>query len=334
MLKILVIGDPHFKVSNVNQTTLMAKNIIHVALTTKPDLIVVLGDTLDRHELIDMIPLLHAVDFLHQLQDIAPLYVLIGNHDRKNNQDFLSSTHPFTALKYWNNTHIVDECLLLYKNNVKITFVPYVPTGRFQEALETVDWKNSHVIFCHQEFKDAQMGALKSTQGDEWPTDYPYIISGHIHDYQTLQNNILYIGTPIQHKFGENAHKFIALFHLSNKMYTHDNINYEKIKLNCPIKKIIHLTTDQLNKFILDDDIEAKIIIHCEPTDIKLLIKHPKILELSKTNAQIIYKNNPPKNNIIKNEVILNHHEPFIDLLHQQIKNHHNLITLYNEIFN
>lgn len=211
MNKILVIGDPHFKVSNVHDTLLMSKNIILIAHDKKPDIIVVLGDLLDRHEAINMTPLVNAIDFLHQLQDIAPLYVLIGNHDRKNNQDFLSKEHPFTAVKYWNNTIVVDQCHTTVVKNIKLTFVPYVPPGQFQKALDTIDWQDSHLIFTHQEFKGCKMGAITSSHGDEWATTNPYIISGHIHDYQMLQNNILYVGTPIQHKFGENENKFIFL---------------------------------------------------------------------------------------------------------------------------
>lgn len=333
MIKILVIGDPHFKVTNCHDTTLMSTNIINIAKLQKPDLIVVLGDILDRRERIDMLPLVNAVDFLHQCQDISPLYVLIGNHDRMNNHSFIPNQHPFIALKYWQNTTVVDECKTLIINNVKLTFVPYTPPGQFKNNLNNINWQDSHIIFCHQEFKGCQMGSIKSIHGDEWDTKDPYIISGHIHDYQILQNNILYIGTPIQHKFGENENKFIGLFSITNKTYTHDNIVFDKINLNCPIKKIIHLTIDQLNKFSLDDHIEAKIIIHCEPTDIKLLNKHPKILDLSKKNVKIIYKNNPPQKDVVKNDLILNHHEPFIDLLHHQIKDDKNLLVLYDEIF-
>ena len=40
-MKILVIGDPHFKITNVHDTTLMSTNIINIAKEKQPDLIVV-----------------------------------------------------------------------------------------------------------------------------------------------------------------------------------------------------------------------------------------------------------------------------------------------------
>jgi predicted phosphodiesterase len=332
MIKALVIGDPHFRVNNTNDTDIMSSNIINIAKQQQPDFIVVLGDILNEHEKLNVTPLINAINFLKQCQDIAPLYVLIGNHDRPNNQDFLSSIHPFTALKYWDNTTIIDCCQTIKINNFYFTFVPYVYKGRFAEAIHKVDYKHSTAIFCHQEFKGAQMGAKKSIDGDEWDDNDVYIISGHIHDYQLLQNNIFYLGTPFQHKFGENENKFIALFFFDvDTRYQHSNIKYDKLTLDIPVKKIVHLQTNQIETFILDKGINYKIIIHCEPNDIKLLSKHPKVLNLIDYGAQVIYKNKSP--NVVKNNVVIDYHIDFMTLLQADIKNSDNLMSVYNEIF-
>jgi DNA repair exonuclease SbcCD nuclease subunit len=331
MIKTLVIGDPHFKVNNTNEMDIMSNDIINIAKEKQPDFIVVLGDVLDKHESIHVIPLMQSIDFLKQLQDIAPLYVLMGNHDRPNNQDFLSSSHPFTALKYWNNTTIIDTSQTITIKDCVFTFVPYVYKGRFKEALEKTNYKQSSVIFCHQEFKNVIMGAKKSMDGDVWNDDDPYIISGHIHDMQLLQNNIFYIGTPIQHKFGEKEDKFIALFHFKNNItYKHHNIVYDKIKLKVPLKKIVHLQPEQLTSFVFEKNINYKIIIHCEPNDIKLLSKHPKILQFINEGAQVFYKNKPPTS--VQNNVMIDHHVDFMTLLQQDIQHNTNLLSLYNEI--
>ncbi len=49
--------------------------------------------------------------------------------------------------------------------------VPYVPPGRFVEALNIIDnewWKNVNCIFAHQEFYGCKMGAIESIEGDKW----------------------------------------------------------------------------------------------------------------------------------------------------------------------
>jgi DNA repair exonuclease SbcCD nuclease subunit len=217
-LTALVIGDPHFKVSNVRETDAMAGAIIRVAINRHPDIIIVLGDILDRHETIHVSPLTRATNFLASLMNIAPTFVLIGNHDLKNNRQFLSDEHPFTALKLWANIPstnvntiseikritIVDTTTLVTIKGHILVFVPYVPPGRFEEALNRCPgWEQATCIFGHQEFSGAQMGAIVSIEGDKWSLTYPYVVTGHIHDYQEPQINILYTGTPILHAFGD-----------------------------------------------------------------------------------------------------------------------------------
>src|SRR5436305_10563098 len=179
-ITVLVIGDPHFKISNVCDTDLMVESIIRIATERHPDIIVVLGDILDRHENIHVSPLTRSIKFLTSLMTIAPTYALIGNHDLKNNKQFLSDEHPFTALKFLPGITIVDTTILTIIKNQTFVFVPYVPPGRFEEALNKCDnWQTATCIFAHQEFKGAQMGAIVSTEGDSWLTSQPYVASGH-----------------------------------------------------------------------------------------------------------------------------------------------------------
>ena len=83
-LKILAIGDPHFKVSNVIESEEMVKKILQISQEKKPDIILILGDILDKHENIHVIPLSLSIDFLYKLSQNFPLFVIIGNHDRQN----------------------------------------------------------------------------------------------------------------------------------------------------------------------------------------------------------------------------------------------------------
>ena len=329
MLKALIIGDPHFKVNNTVDTDEMTTQIIHIIRKKEPDFVIVLGDVLDRHENIHMTPLIKSVSLLRQIQDLVPLYVIIGNHDRKNNKVYLTEEHPFTALKYWNNTMIVDTVQNIKIDNIQFTFVPYVAPGLFNDALDTVEhWKESICIFCHQEFKDAQMGAFTSVDGDEWDVNNPYIISGHIHDYQKLQNNILYLGTPIQHSFGDSTNKKIALISFSDKINNHNDLQMEKIKLKIKLKKNIHLTPDEVDSYELDDSINAKIIITGTLIETKQLMKNTTIEKWRKQGIKVVFKNKP-------SDIPLTQHmtnESFTSLLYNNIKNT-NLFPLYTELF-
>ena len=53
--------------------------------------------------------LCRANSFLIDLSKLRKTYVLIGNHDRINNNVFLTDEHPFTGLKGETNIVIVDK---------------------------------------------------------------------------------------------------------------------------------------------------------------------------------------------------------------------------------
>ena len=287
----LVIGDPHFKVSNIRETDAMVEAIVRKANDKQPTIIVVLGDVLDRHEVIHVSPLTRSIKFLRQLSDIAPTYVLIGNHDLKNNRQFLSDEHPFFALKLWgSNMTIVDTTTVVNIKGQTFTFVPYVPPGRFEEALNMCPgWEVSTCIFAHQEFRGVQMGAIISTEGDNWSLTGPYVISGHIHDYQEPQVNIVYTGTPIQHAFGDRHDKTISYFtyRLSGER------DHERIDLGLPRKHIIRLTCGEVSTYIPQPNCELKIIIRGTSGEIKAIMKHPNIDNWKRSGYKIVYKDVP-----------------------------------------
>lgn len=267
-LTSVVIGDPHFKINNVEDTNLMVSKIIEYVRSVNPDFIVVLGDVLDRHETIHVSPLIRSIDFLQQLSDLRPTYVLIGNHDRPNNNIFCTNEHPFTALKGKSNIYIVETPVKEVIQGFPFIFVPYVPPGRFEECLNkfNVSYDDAKCIFAHQEFKGCKMGAIQSKVGDEWTLDKPMVISGHIHEFDELQKNIIYTGTPIQHSFGDSDNKGIM------KVTFNEEISYEMYDLGLPKKRIIRIQCSEAKKLLdLNDNSSYKIIISGTPEEIKTL---------------------------------------------------------------
>lgn len=331
----LVIGDPHFKIANVRETDAMVDAIVQVAIDKQPDIIVVLGDVLDRHEVIHVSPLTRAINFLASLMVIAPTYVLIGNHDLKNNRQFLSDEHPFSALKYWGpNLIVVDTTTMVTLKGKILTLVPYVPPGRFEEALNMCSgWEASTCIFGHQEFKGAQMGAIISTEGDDWSLANPYVVTGHIHDYQEPQPNILYTGTPIQHAFGDRHDKTISYF-------TFDSPNqrtHERIDLKLPRKHIIRLTCANVSTYIPDPNCELKIIIRGTSGELKAIKTHVNVVLWKSEGHRIMYKDLPleqTSEQLIDLPGAVGHApERFSSVLYGRISGVPSLVTLYTKIF-
>lgn len=289
----LVIGDPHFKIANIRETDAMVAAISAVVAARRPNFIVVLGDTLDRHETIHVSPLTRAIRWLAELSRDIPVFLLIGNHDLKNNRQFLSEEHPFNALKVWGPTMtVVDTTKLAVINGHTYVFVPYVPPGRFVEALNAhpetaAAWPRARAIFAHQEFRGAKMGAIVSMDGDVWPLDHPPVISGHIHDYDELQPNVLYIGTPMQHAFGDRPDKTISMLSWDSEFGRH----HERLALGLPQKHIIRINCEDVGTYVPPTQYELKIIIRGSGAELKAIMRHPNIDVWKKAGYRVIYKN-------------------------------------------
>lgn len=268
-MKLLVIGDPHFKLDNVVETEAMTKDILTIASQTKPDYIACLGDVLDRFATIHVSPLVRAVGLLQQLASLAPLILLIGNHDRPNNSVFCTDQHPFTSLAKWPNTYVIDRPQRIGP----IAAVPYVPNGRFQEALDQIDWHDCQVILAHQEFQGAKMGPHLSTTGDPLPLSHPLVISGHIHDYQQPQPNLVYVGTPIQHGYGDNPDKAIYLVTFGS------TVDWTKYQLpSVPTKSIVRLTASEAQTYQPPPGKLIKLIIRGTRDELKgLKLRFPNV---------------------------------------------------------
>jgi DNA repair exonuclease SbcCD nuclease subunit len=157
------------------------------------------------------------VEFLKRLGRLVPTYLIIGNHDLMNETQFLSTNHFFTVfhgVESVTNVTIIDTPQVVTIGYQKFVMCPYVPKGRFREALDTlgtINWKRIDAVFAHQEFEGAQQGA-KVSDGDPWP---PHslnvvgapVISGHIHEAQTLPGGVYYTGSAMQHTFAEGTRK-------------------------------------------------------------------------------------------------------------------------------
>lgn len=250
-MKILVIGDPHFREGNVADMDYFVNFTIQfVKSHPEIEFIVVLGDILDRHGVLHQHPFHQACKFLYGLGSMKKTYVLIGNHDFDNPSKFLPDNHPFLMWKLTEcpGVVIVDKPLLIED----CVFVPYVPPGMFRQALEFIDpsfdyLQNSKLIFAHQEFKGCRMGPVVSEVGDSWPLNgfdkLPYVVSGHIHERQEL-NGILYVGTPVQNGFADSyGDKGLCMFDA-------ENLIGEWFHVPIPRKMIVRVRQEELEPWI------------------------------------------------------------------------------------
>lgn len=291
-MNILVVGDLHFKEKGIRRYQKMSEEIISVIKQHQDqiDAVVLLGDTLHKHEQSHQVPFDMANNFIIDISNLKHVYLIIGNHDMINNSIFLTDKHFFNPLKRLPNITVVDyPTEALIKGN-KIALIPYVYPGRFFEALEKlpISFKDYRVIFGHQEIYNAKMGAIRSDTGDKWLSEYPLLISGHIHEHDILQPNMIYTGTPIQHTFGDNPNKGIFLFSFPE---CEDGYTMKKITLNVPIKKIFKMNAEEVTHFDAPEGLDAKIIIKDTIEAFNALIKKGFIEDLESKNITVVHEN-------------------------------------------
>jgi UDP-2,3-diacylglucosamine pyrophosphatase LpxH len=287
---ILIIGDTHFRSKHLSEGEAFVQRVLEIAIQKSPTAIVLLGDILDTHETAKVQPFKLACRFIEDLSGIAPTYVLMGNHDLMNQSQFCTDNHFFNPLKKWENVFIVDVPQVAFIGDHKVVLCPYVPPGRFVEALELLDdnFRTADCIFAHQEFKGADMssgdGGTKvpaSSKGDDWDRSFPPVISGHIHKPHVLNGNIFYLGSAMQIAFDEEPNKCLNILRFNDATTSLSSDNFEKISLGLKGKITLNYSFEELREF--DESLADTYYLKLKITGEQQQFRHFKTSELYKS---------------------------------------------------
>jgi DNA repair exonuclease SbcCD nuclease subunit len=303
MNTVLFIGDIHIKFGNLKDL----EKLKNVMLQMKDiSFIVVAGDLLDTHEKIHSQLMNYAYEFIKSLRTIADVYVLVGNHDYINNQQFLTTNHWMNGMKEWNRVYVVDYPLFIEN---KYLLVPYVPPGRFVEALNKINnWKNADCIFAHQEIKNCKMGCIKSIDGDEWDVTWPMLISGHIHERQQIGLNVLYPGSALNHAFGSDNQG------ISKFIFTEGTMKEETIDINLDKKSIIYENVTNIENIPSEKLIvQNKLCLSGEQKDIQSFKKSQQYNNLITAGIKVTFKLTKMEKNTTESAV------PYLVILNELI---------------
>ena len=316
-MKILAIGDPHAKIDNSREITLLTEKLVHLISREQPDVVIVMGDLAHNFARMYLPAWKSIIAFMDGISSVSKkMYYIVGNHDYINNSQYLTDDHFFTVFQSWKGRSVDIVERPTWHN--EILMVPYVYPGRFSEMLEKDtpgDFMAAKAIFCHQEFKNSKMGGILSTNGDVWHPDMPMVYNGHIHDRDLLQKNILNIGAPYQTSFGDGSVKSVEMIYISGK-----KIKSEPIDLHMP-KKITHkLTSDKFKSFskdtikaILNSEDKHRIIITGTYEEMSKLRKSKEYKELAQ-KVKIV----PKYTDTFKRKTV--HNKSFEDIFAEVLK--------------
>jgi metallophosphoesterase superfamily enzyme len=317
-MKILCIGDIHYRNASVIENDLLSKKIKEQIKKTSPDLVVFLGDLLHNHGTTYVQPFNQVTDLLYDVGQLCETMVIVGNHDYINNSQFLTSNHFLTPFKRFQGVTVVDTVI----KRGDFIFAPYVPPDRLVEALNTVeDWKSAKAIFCHQDFYGVELNGIKMEHGDKWPETFPLVISGHIHEHQWLQKNICYVGTPYMTTFAETDEKAISLFEFAEKM------THTRIDVGMPKKLTVTLPVEQAKEFKVPTNTHVRLVVEGESSELTAFRKTQPYTKLIDKNVKVVLS---PTNK--QKETIQVTKKTYLELLKEMVGTDEELMAVFNEV--
>lgn len=266
MYKSLIIGDPHFKVSNLDDCRSFCEQTLKIIEDEKPHKVILLGDLFNDFAVVRSEVLKLWSEFFHKASKRSLVICLVGNHDMAGAD---GGTYPMEPFKSITNVIIVDELRLIDG----IYFIPFVrDNADFEKQVRAIP--PDSVLFCHQSFNGAKFetGFYDPHGADpESVSHLAAVIPGHIHAEQKLLN-IWYPGTPFQHTFSDaGVKKSIFMIDLSTTGYSIIN----DFQLDMPKFYEIRGTSieEVKEKMLLIKDMDLdkgnfKIIAHASPAEI------------------------------------------------------------------
>ena len=210
MSKIFMLGDSHIGLGYPNKTDKWFK--VHqeyfsefliplLKNRVKPgDIIVHLGDLFDNRNVIPINLLNYGMDVVEEISKIAPLHIIVGNHDCwSKSSDEINTIRPF---KWIPNVHIYDKTSQVEFNGIKLCLMPYIERRLEQINLINAN-KDCDYLFCHSDLNGCRMHLtsvghrnIDKIDIDDFKS-FKRIFSGHIHIRQ-VSKNFEFIGSNFQ----------------------------------------------------------------------------------------------------------------------------------------
>jgi calcineurin-like phosphoesterase family protein len=208
--KIFLIGDTHIGLGYPNTTDKWHK--VHIEYfrdflipllkreVKEGDIIVHLGDLFDNRNIIPINLLNYGMDIVEEISKIAPLHIIIGNHDLySKSTSEINSIRPF---KYIPNVEIYDSPKVLNYNNLNILMMPYIEK-RIDQIGIIENNKGCDYLFCHSDLNGCRMHLNSAAHRNNDKIDinnfksFRKVRSGHIHLVQN-NSNFTFIGSIFQ----------------------------------------------------------------------------------------------------------------------------------------
>ena len=170
----------------------------------------ILGDVFHGRRSIDVTALEAGYECVRSLRDKHHLKVFIveGNHDTSITGEGARSINVFDDI-----AEVINEPEVVAVEGIKIGLIPYTESdGDVRKAIKRFTVEKVKIVMGHLGVIGGKVGPAdieipgKIDLESLMPQSFLHVFLGHYHNYQKL-GNLMYVGSPIQHDWGERGHK-------------------------------------------------------------------------------------------------------------------------------
>ncbi|KAL7272822.1 hypothetical protein RUND412_004354 [Rhizina undulata] len=213
-----LFSDIHFQTNDLPRIVATAEWIIDTFRASKVSQIICLGDVLNTRESVNVQALSATVRFLDSLKSIAPVHILLGNHDmnlrhsaRVSSLDYLDTDQGITVYR---------DVTAVEVDGVRCLMVPWAENHlEVVERLKHIlpEEKQAMLMFGHLAVSGAITQPFSSKRSHHRQhvgvlrgshlVDFKSVFLGHFHHHQRLGREapVWYVGAPMQHDFRDKS---------------------------------------------------------------------------------------------------------------------------------
>lgn len=156
--------------------------------------------------------------------EVEGVYLLVGNHDSYTKKGDVHSLEPFREF-----ATVIDQPMIERIGEVTFAAHPFTTNmtqwHRFVAMLPNLDFFLFHQGICEAEVGAFNISIKAEVSYSDMPLDkVQWCIGGHFHKPQFIgeEKRVLYVGSPLQHGFGErDEEKSVVLFDSAENSLRH-----------------------------------------------------------------------------------------------------------------
>ena len=195
----ILTSDWQASFSNLERCKTMMTELLGWVESNRAGAVVHLGDVKEQFSPVDMRVLDFCVEAVAAIVARCPLYILKGNHDMHGTTD---AARDFLHVLGLAGAKVITEPAVCTVAGQRWAFLPFTyDLDRQLEWVKQLKGQKAAYLAFHAEIRGCLLNHSRIATGGLRAADigtkkYQRCFGGHLHHYQQLGSNLLYVGSP------------------------------------------------------------------------------------------------------------------------------------------